>query len=99
MGMIECDNNRTLHVEQVSRDRYFDFYTIEGFTVEEMDYIIKGNGDGVEMNDRFVNVMSKYRNDSWYGKNVAEAWRWGYGIYSIKHIGGHLLIEVGNSCD
>lgn len=83
-----------LKIEEVSSDRYFDFITIEGLSVEEMNYIIDGNGDGKDKNDRFVDVMTKH------GKgNAAEAWRWGYGIYSIKHIGGHLLIEVGNNCD
>ena len=89
----------TLHIEKVSSDRCFDFYTVEGLTVEEMNYVIDGNGDGKRREDRLVEVMSKHDNDSWYGKNIAEGWRLGYGIYSIRHIGGHLLIEVGNSCD
>jgi len=88
-----------LHIEKVSSDRYYDFYTVEGLTVDEMNYVIDGNGDGKRREDRLVEVMSKHDNDSWYGKNIAEGWRWGYGIYSIRHIGGHLLIEVGNSCD
>ena len=89
----------TLHIEKVSSDRCFDFYTVEGLTVEEMNYVIDGNGDGKRREDRLVKVMSKHDNDSWYGKNIASGWRWGYGIYSIRHIGGHLLVEVGNSCD
>ena len=88
-----------LHIEKVSSDRYYDFYTVEGLTVDEMNYVIDGNGDGKRQEDRLVEVMNKHDNDSWYGKNIAEGWRWGYGIYSIRHIGGHLLIEVGNSCD
>jgi len=85
----------SLKIEHVSSDRYFDFLTIEGFTPEEMDYIIKGDDDGVKDNrDRFVKVMEKHEEGS-----RANAWRWGYGIYSIRHIGGHLLIEVGNNCD
>jgi len=88
-----------LHIEKVSSDRYYDFYTVEGLTVDEMNYVIDGNGDGKIREDRLVEVMSKHDNDSWYGRSIADAWRWGYGIYSIRHIGGHLLIEVGNSCD
>lgn len=88
-----------LHIEKVSSDRYYDFFTVEGLTVDEMNYVIDGNGDGKRREDRLVEVMSKHDNDSWYGKNIAEGWKWGYGIYSIRHIGGHLLVEVGNSCD
>ena len=88
-----------IHIEKVSSDRYYDFFTVEGLTVDEMNYVIDGNGDGKRREDRLVEVMSKHDNDSWYGKNIAEGWKWGYGIYSIRHIGGHLLVEVGNSCD
>ena len=89
----------TLHIEKVSSDRYYDFFTVEGLTVEEMNYVIDGNGDGKRREDRLVEVMSKHDNDSNYGKNIADGWRWGYGIYSVKHIGVHLLVEVGNNCD
>ena len=88
-----------LHIEKVSSDRYYDFYTVEGLTVEEMNFVIDGYDSSTSKADRLVEVMSKHDNDSSYGKNIVEGWRWGYGIYSIRHIGGHLLIEVGNSCD
>ena len=88
-----------LHIEKVSSDRYYDFFIVEGLSVDEMNYVIDGNGDNTSRADRLVTVMSKYDNDSSYGKNIAKGWRWGYGIYSIRHIGGHLLVEVGNNCD
>ena len=81
-----------LKIETVSKDRYFDFITVEGLSVEEMKYVLEGNGDGKQMNDRLCVVMEKH------GKSIDD-WRWGYGIYSIKHIGGHLLVEIGNNCD
>lgn len=88
-----------LHIEKVSSDRYYDFFTVEGLTIEEMNYVIDGDGKGTQREDRLVEVMSKHDNDSRYGKNIANGWRCGYGIYSIRHIGGHLLVEVGNNCD
>ena len=94
-----CDYKGTLHIEKVSSDRWYDFYTVEGMTIEDMNYVLSGNGDGKKREDRLMETMDKYDNDSWYGHNIGSAWRWGYGIYSVRHIGGHLLIEVGNNCD
>ena len=91
---------KKLHIESTGHDRYYDYITIEGLSVEEMNYILEGDGDtSKRRDDRLVEVMSKYNNDSTYGKNIAEAWRWGYGIYSIRHCGQHLYIQVGNNCD
>ena len=87
-----------LHIEKTSGDRYFDTYMVEGLSVDEMNSILNPE-NGKDKRDVLVSVMSNHDNDSWYGKNIADAWRCGYGIYSIRHFGGHLLIEVGNSCD
>ena len=87
-----------LHIEKVSGDRYFDTIIIEGLSVEEMNQILHPE-NGKDNRDALVEIMSKHDNDSTYGKNIAEAWRCGYGIYSIRHFGEHLLIQVGNSCD
>jgi len=89
-----------LHIEKVGSDRCFDMFLVEGLSVDEMNQILNaptyGNGCREDM---LVEVMSKHDNDSSYGKNIAEGWRCGYGIYSIRHVGGHLIITVGNSCD
>ena len=89
----------TLHIEKTSSDRCFDYYSIEGLSVEEIKQITEAHLQGKDDRDVLVEVMSKHDNDSRYGKNIAEGWRNGYGIYHIGHIGGHLLVEVGNSCD
>ena len=89
----------TLHIEKTSSDRCFDYYSIEGLSVEEIKQITEAHLQGKDDRDALVEVMSKHDNDSRYGKNIAEGWRNGYGIYHIGHIGGHLLVEVGNSCD
>ena len=88
-----------LHIEKTSSDRWYDYYSVEGLSVEEIKQITEARANGKDDRDVLVEVMSKHDNDSSYGKNIAEGWRWGYGIYHIGHIGGHLLVEVGNSCD
>ena len=88
-----------LHIEKVSSDRTFDHYIVEGLSVAEIKQITEARQNGKDDRDVLVEVMSNHDNDSSYGKNIAEAWRWGYGIYHIGHVGGHLFIEVGNSCD
>ena len=88
-----------LHIEKVSSDRTFNTFTVEGLSVEEMDAVLNAEKDGKDRRDILVEVMDKHENDSAYGHNIAEGWRCGYGIYSIRHFGGHLLVTVGNSCD
>ena len=89
----------TLHIEKEFSERYFDTYSIEGLSVEEIDKILTARDNGKDERDVLVEVMDQHDNDSWYGKNIASGWRCGYGIYSIRHIGGHLLVRVGNNCD
>ena len=94
-----CDYKGTLHIEKTSSDRWYNYYSVEGFDTADLNAILNARKDGKDQRDVLVEIMSKYDNDSRYGHNIAEGWRWGYGIYHIGHIGGHLLIEVGNSCD
>ena len=88
-----------LHIEKTYRDRHFNTFLIEGLDPLEMKQITEARRNKKDERDVLVEVMSHHENDSAYGQNIAEAWRNGYGIYSIKHCGGHLLVEVGNSCD
>lgn len=88
-----------LHIEKAYQDGCFTTYIVEGLSVDEMNEVLHARKDGKDDRDVLVEVMSKHDNDSAYGKNIAEGWRCGYGIYSIRHFGGHLLVEVGNSCD
>ena len=88
-----------LHIEKTYSDRCFDTFLIEGLDPLEIKKITEARHNGKDDRDVLVEVMSQHENDSSYGQNIAEAWRNGYGIYSIRHFGGHLLVEVGNSCD
>jgi hypothetical protein len=88
-----------LHIEKTSSDNYYDYFTVDGLSVAEMNEIITAPVHGKDQRDVLVEVMNRHENDSPYGKNIASAWRCGYGIYHIGHVGGHLFVEVGNSCD
>lgn len=88
-----------LHIEKTYSDRCFDTYIVEGLSVEEMNAVLNARKEGKDDRDALVEVMEKHDNDSSYGRNIATGWRHGYGIYSIRHFGGHLIITVGNSCD
>ena len=88
-----------LHIEKTYSDRYYDTFIVEGLDPLEIKQITEARQNKKDDRDVLVEVMSQHENDSSYGQNIAEAWRCGYGIYSIRHFGGHLLVEVGNSCD
>ena len=88
-----------LHIEKTSSDNYYDYFTVDGLSVAEMNEIFTAQVNGKDQRDVLVEVMNRHENDSPYGHNIAEAWRCGYGIYHIGHVGGHLFVEVGNSCD
>lgn len=88
-----------LHIEKTHSDRYYNHFCVEGLSVSEMNEILDAGQNGKDQRDVLVEVMGRHDNDSSYGKNIAEAWRCGYGIYDIRHVGGHLFVQVGNSCD
>ena len=88
-----------LHIEKSSSDRTFNTFIVEGLSVDEMNEILNARDNGFDERDILVEVMGKHENDSSYGNNIAECWRNGYGIYGIRHFGGHLIVTVGNSCD
>lgn len=88
-----------LHIERQWRDNTFSGYIVEGLSVPEMNEILDARKNGKDDRDVLVEVMGRHENDSDYGQNIAEAWRWGYGISGIRHVGGILLVTVGNSCD
>jgi len=87
-----------LHIEKQYSDNCFTTYTVYGLSPDEMDGIL-GAENFNQMRDRLVKIMDSHPNDSSYGQNIASGWRWGYGIYDIRHFGGHLIVKVGSSCD
>ena len=87
-----------LHIEKMGSDRTFTQWLVEGLSIQEMNTILNAESTDAEY-DALVEVMGKHDNDSSYGKNIAEGWRRGYGIYGIRHFGRHLIVTVGSSCD
>ena len=77
-----------LHLEVVSKDNTYQTICVTGLSVEEMNDVLE-NG-----NDALGNVMEKNGAGS-----VFTSWHNGYGIYSIRHVGGHLFVQIGNSCE
>lgn len=77
-----------LKIETVATDRYYTTLCITGFTVEEMNLIL--------------NVGHNKLRDAMQNHGMVDTydyWRDGFGIYSIRHCGGMLFVQVGNNCD
>lgn len=83
--MSETDN---VTIKEEFRDNTFRTMCIDGLSVTEVDEILK-RGD-----DALGEIMSKHGM-----KNTFNCWKCGYGIYGIRHVGGHLFVLIGNSCD
>lgn len=77
-----------LKIEESSHDRTFTTYIVEGLSVEEMNQILNVSHDALG------DIMVKHGMGDTYN-----CWHNGYGIYGIRHFGGHLLVTIGNSCD
>lgn len=79
---------KDLKIEHQYSDRYYSTVMIEGFSVEETNEILNRGSDAL------CELLEKHG----YG-DIANCWHNGYGIYGIKHFGGHLLVKTGNNCD
>ena len=78
----------TMKIERISKDRHFTTLCISGLSVEEMHQILDVSHD----------ALGEIMKNHGYGDTYT-CWHNGYGIYSIRHVGGHLFVEIGNSCD
>ena len=77
-----------LTIEEAFRDRCYTTYIINGFSPDEVSKILDGGREVL------CNLLVKHG----YA-NTAITWHNGYGIYEIRHCGGHLLVKTGSSCD
>jgi hypothetical protein len=80
------DNDITIKEEY--RDRCFTTLCIDGFSVEEMNEIL------AKRETALGEIMYNHGMGGTF-----QCWKCGYGIYSISHVGGHLFVQIGNSCD
>lgn len=77
-----------MRFETVAQDRYFTTICITGLTVEEMNDVLTRGETGLQ------EVMENHGDG-----NTFTCWKCGYGIYSIRHCGADLFVQIGNSCD
>ena len=82
-----------LQIQETAHDRTFSTYMVNGLSVAEMNRIFNPQDDDSRQDDRLAEILNKHN------PGLGDIWRYGYGIYSIRHVGGHLLVQVGNSCD
>ena len=87
-----------LHIEKSYSGNGIDTFLINGLSVEETNKILNASDEEKDRKDVLAEILDEHDNDYRNG-NLGTCWRWGYGIYSIRHFGGHLIVEVGNSCD
>ena len=82
-----------LKIEKQYADRLSTTILVEGFSPEEMNEILnpKKHDDG---RNALCDLLEKHG----YG-STAKSWHNGYGIYDIRHFGGHLIVKIGNNCD
>lgn len=92
-------DNTTLHIEKSYSGCGMDTFLITGLSVAETDRILNAAEEGKDRRDVLAEILDAHENDYRGGEKIGTAWRCGYGIYSIRHFGGHLIVEVGNSCD
>lgn len=87
-----------LHIEKSYSGCGIDTFLINGLSVDETNKILNAREEGKDDRDVLAEILDAHENDYRNG-NLGTCWRRGYGIYSIRHFGGHLIVEVGNSCD
>ena len=87
-----------LHIEKSYSGCGIDTFLINGLSIEETNRILNAREQGKDDRDVLAEILDAHENDYRNG-NIGTCWRYGYGIYSIRHFGGHLIVEVCNSCD
>ena len=91
-------NDIRLHIERNLSYSGKNTYIIEGLSPDEMNSILDAK-TWDEKRSKLIYLLNKYGNDYQPGNNLGTVWGCGYGIYGIRHFGGHLIVDVGSSCD
>ena len=87
-----------LHIEKHLSYPGINAFLVEGLSPDEMNSILDA-GSWEEERSRLIKLLDEYENDYQAGHSLGTCWGCGYGIYSIRHFGGHLIVDVGSSCD
>lgn len=83
-----------LHIQR----EYGCTYSIEGLSPKEMDSILNAETWDQKRNT-LTDLLDKHDNDYQPGHSLGTCWGCGYGIYDIRHVGGHLFVTTGSTCD
>ena len=86
-----------LHIERHMSYNGLNAFLISGFSPKEMDSILNAESWDAQRN-RLIELLNEHENDYQPG-NLGTCWGCGYGIYDIRHFGGHLMVDVGSTCD
>lgn len=90
--------NKKLHIERHLSYGALDSFIIEGLSPKEMNSIL--DADTWEQKTiKLQKLLNEYDNDYRDGYSLGDRWARGYGIYGIRHFGGHLIVDIGKSCD
>lgn len=87
-----------LHIQREYANPGMNTYSIEGLSVEEMKKILYAP-TWEQQRTILAELLDEHENDYQSGHSLGTCWHNGYGIYDIRHVGGHLFVNVGNSCD
>ena len=91
-------SDKKLHIERHMSYNGMNEYLISGLTPKDMDSILDSK-TWDEQRNRLVKLLDEYDNDYQPGHTLGTCWGCGYGIYDIRHFGGHLIVETGSTCD
>jgi len=91
-------NDIKLHIERHLSYSGKNTYIVEGLSPDEMNSVLDVESWD-QKRDRLIDLLNKYDNDYQPGHTLGTCWGYGYGIYGIRHFGGHLIVDVGSSCD
>lgn len=90
--------NEKLHIQIEYANPGMNTFSIEGLSVKEMNRILDAETWEIQR-DILAELLDEHENDYRPGHSLGTSWRNGYGIYNIRHVGGHLFVSVGSSCD
>lgn len=91
-------NDIKLHIERHLSYSGMNSFIVEGLSPDEMNSVLDAESWD-QKRDRLIDLLNKYDNDYQQGHTLGTCWGCGYGIYGIRHFGGHLIVDVGSSCD
>ena len=91
-------NDNKLHIERHLAYGGLTSFIVEGLSPDEMNSILDAQTISAQKS-RLCELLNEHDNDYQPGSSLGTCWCYGCGVYGIRHFGGHLIVDVGNSCD